>query len=695
MKDVTPISSLPVTKSLRLYGAVGDGVTDDSSAIEVALESGNLIDGEGLTYFIGTAFTVTNKEVRLKNAHLLIDADIAGIAITLDTSVKATTTLDTSSTVQENDAQVTLASSSGMEAGDLVHIYGDDQSSGSLTIGESYVITAAGGTFTGVGAADNNAGTDFVATGTTPTWGTGSVKLMWSNDPRPGTGEGNNAVPGETHIITEVNSPQIVFEDRVSTEYVSGSSVTVDAYEPLEHSFDNVTFEVDDYTIANGVTCIYINRSAAVNVSNCKFIGANNTGLANTIGTNVTVTGTEFRHCKRITTGNGYGAQLWTVNHARFDACYGLECRRAIDFSGVQGQSRNGIISNGNFIGQEGASGSCIGTHGGAEDIIFTGNVINGGDIGIQNRGNRISILGNLFQNIEQTAVTTNDGNAVTVMGNTNYGNRGATSGQANFLLVYASSRFTNDEPLVIRNNEVYGIRNSIIEFFTDVDGLYCYDNTFQLWSNSGGNATYVYEDRGSYTITNAKTGPNRIHDKVGTFNEYHTDLTIPYSLRGYTYGAFWHLPTGSTQLVGDTNITATRNDDSNGTYGDIYILSNSSGSSQNFGFSYTGSDGTWSTGRRCKVVLTMKADASSGLDGAWVGWADGLSEFTYEERPQFTADGTWQEVAIYVDPEVTTYDRDLRIRFFTTETGTTKAQMDDGEELFLAKVIVMQEVEN
>lgn len=47
--------------------------------------------------------------------------------------------------------------------------------SGSLVVGKAYRITAAGGTFTAVGAADNNVGTVFVATGTTPTWSTGAV----------------------------------------------------------------------------------------------------------------------------------------------------------------------------------------------------------------------------------------------------------------------------------------------------------------------------------------------------------------------------------------------------------------------------------------------------------------------------------------------------------------------------------------
>lgn len=49
-------------------------------------------------------------------------------------------------------------------------------SGSSLIVGESYIIlTNSGSNFTGVGAANNNVGTVFVASGTTPTWGTGSV----------------------------------------------------------------------------------------------------------------------------------------------------------------------------------------------------------------------------------------------------------------------------------------------------------------------------------------------------------------------------------------------------------------------------------------------------------------------------------------------------------------------------------------
>ena len=60
----------------------------------------------------------------------------------------------------------------------LTQIGGDDlqsQNSGSLTIGRTYLINSTpslyGSDFTNVGAPNNNLGTYFVATGTTPNWG--------------------------------------------------------------------------------------------------------------------------------------------------------------------------------------------------------------------------------------------------------------------------------------------------------------------------------------------------------------------------------------------------------------------------------------------------------------------------------------------------------------------------------------------
>ncbi len=64
-----------------LYGALGDGVTDDAAALNAALSCGAMvIDGGGLTYFIGSQVTVPQK-VRFQNAVLqMADANFTGLA---------------------------------------------------------------------------------------------------------------------------------------------------------------------------------------------------------------------------------------------------------------------------------------------------------------------------------------------------------------------------------------------------------------------------------------------------------------------------------------------------------------------------------------------------------------------------------------------------------------------------------------
>lgn len=73
-----------------------------------------------------------------------------------------------------DESEVSILTATGVQVADQSASMAS-LSSGSLVIGNRYRITATGGTFTGVGAANNDVGTEFVATGTTPTWGTGTL----------------------------------------------------------------------------------------------------------------------------------------------------------------------------------------------------------------------------------------------------------------------------------------------------------------------------------------------------------------------------------------------------------------------------------------------------------------------------------------------------------------------------------------
>lgn len=66
---------------------------------------------------------------------------------------------------------------------------GDDVSGiyeGLLTVGQTYtILDMSNGSFTGVGAPNNNVGTSFIATGTTPNWGTDSGTGVSYNNGAP------------------------------------------------------------------------------------------------------------------------------------------------------------------------------------------------------------------------------------------------------------------------------------------------------------------------------------------------------------------------------------------------------------------------------------------------------------------------------------------------------------------------------
>lgn len=102
---------------------------------------------------------------------------------------------------------------------------------GTLTIGKRYEILSAGGTFTNVGAANNNVGTLFIATGTTPTaWSTGTLRqagctLDLSSDGITSTAHfdksGNNLTATYTNAIP-ININSAFVNNQTGVEYDTG-----------------------------------------------------------------------------------------------------------------------------------------------------------------------------------------------------------------------------------------------------------------------------------------------------------------------------------------------------------------------------------------------------------------------------------------------------------------------------------------
>ena len=133
------------------------------------------------------------------------------------------------------------------------------QTSGTLTIGRKYRITASGGTFTGVGAANNSVGTEFVATGTAPTWSTGAVISL---------GLVATHVIQPTAIMADVGSNKLplVLTSGVTTvtdrrEFVIQATTEASGNQQLNGSscfFDYTKFVIDDWWVqTSGTPTVY------------------------------------------------------------------------------------------------------------------------------------------------------------------------------------------------------------------------------------------------------------------------------------------------------------------------------------------------------------------------------------------------------------------------------------------------------
>lgn len=127
------VSAPPVTVSVKSYGALGDGVTDDSAAVQLAFDAvpatGGAVYFPPGVYPIGTAINIDNKDnVAVYGDGATIDATALPVTGVNDTStavfqfnasyVPAETSLTVS--VVEGDLTITVADGSLIQAGDYL-----------------------------------------------------------------------------------------------------------------------------------------------------------------------------------------------------------------------------------------------------------------------------------------------------------------------------------------------------------------------------------------------------------------------------------------------------------------------------------------------------------------------------------------------------------------------------------------------
>ena len=125
--QTTVEAKLQETVSVKDFGAVGDGVADDTAAIQAAFDSGskNVFFPTG-TYVISSGLNITSSMNVSCDEDVVINGTAIPASVTLGEQhiVKATGSIGSSialtSDITEEDITITLASTSGLAAGDYI-----------------------------------------------------------------------------------------------------------------------------------------------------------------------------------------------------------------------------------------------------------------------------------------------------------------------------------------------------------------------------------------------------------------------------------------------------------------------------------------------------------------------------------------------------------------------------------------------
>jgi len=125
------------------FGATGDGTTNDATAIQATLDAANgkIIDGQNLTYKVNTTITLTDSNTVIKNATFdFSDYPDAGAGADRCLNIYGSigTANSLTANINKNDATVTIASTTGFLANDLVFLKSNAvwDSNSSVTYGQ-------------------------------------------------------------------------------------------------------------------------------------------------------------------------------------------------------------------------------------------------------------------------------------------------------------------------------------------------------------------------------------------------------------------------------------------------------------------------------------------------------------------------------------------------------------------------------
>jgi len=338
-----------VGKSINIscFGAIGDGVSDDTLPIQKSVESGikEIVFNSDNTYLITSTINLVDG-ISLKSSSsnkAIIKSNTAIQQFSFNHAHKKT-----SNVTAINGNVATLADISDIDPGDLIVIRSN---------------------------------------------------VLWYYDNR------GNTYKGEISRVNAINSLDVILSDTINDTYtIPSETLTAYIYSPKSFSFDNIRFE----NVKNNPSSFGIGLYYTVDCvfNGCEFINQCTAAvyMYSTIGLNVTECHVEYSNRN----GNGYGFWINGVN-CHVERSTFINCRGPVDFSSFVNQppSRYCYINKcesdgGDNLAHDGKAlgGRGFGTHGNAEYIFISNSTIKNSNTGILVRGKSIVSQNNRFKNI-------------------------------------------------------------------------------------------------------------------------------------------------------------------------------------------------------------------------------------------------------------------------------------------------------
>lgn len=500
----TATSKMREPVSFKDFGAVGDGVTDDTSAVLLTLNSGaNVVDGQGLTYYMTSNIAPVCEKIVIQNATFDISSITGGGSAIAFTGTQGSGVALTSNTLTGSNS-IAVGSTAGFAADDYAWL-------ASTTIFDA----------------------------------------------------GTNVVLGQIVKIKSVDSgTAMTLYDDVLYDFTTAASASIAKLTPKQ----NITLRSVKFIGANtGIqTAVDFEKCVDVLVDDCSFDYVDYVSILFDRCVNSTVTNTSMRYARSV--GLSYGIAIGNgCYNVKVANCYGEDQRHMVTVGNNDGVNLFVSVTNCHAAAQRDAG---LDSHPAGDFILFNGNTIelaadaqNDGIIcqGLNAVISNNIIVGNVNKGIRHQLLPEIGTGSSVITGNS-IENIGATAvTDIGIYIEQSSGGGATMQGVVISNNRIDGS----IEH-----GIYVYANTGNvnnvtitgniMTSDASIFACYLRASAGYSLEDFAITG--NIFKTSGVSNIYLLGTTTPNILNGTISGNVIKGGTNGIRMVQTQNVVETGN---------------------------------------------------------------------------------------------------------------------------------------